>query len=294
MADEILSNNPGDSAPAAAPAVTAEPKTMAEAANQADTAIKEAQAKQDGAPAETAKEVTPPQKEEAKPEFSDPNMQAKFTQRMQELSEKEKSYQEGLRKSQAYDELLKNQEVVSYLRKVYLGQEEKKDEISDDDFLAVTSDKNKFNEFLKNTVQQVLEERTRPLETKVKEMSAELQESRIIQDIDDFANAKDNSGNSLHADFDELNEAGKIQPYLVKFAGSRLPELEKIEMAYKLAKAENITQEVAKKAHDIVQQKKQAIGERGNSAQSNLSQKKFASMKEFAETKAKELGIEVP
>jgi len=304
MAEEILSNNQGDSG-----AAVPEPTTMAEAANQAEIAIAKAQEAQAGTTTETAKngeaqaeldlktDETEEKPAEAKPEFSDPNMQKKFTQKMQELSEQKKMYESAEQKAKAYDELISNEKVVKYLRQEYLGEKAealKNDEITEDEFVDLTSDKKKFNEYLKKNVQQILSEHTKPLESQVKAMNAELREAKLMQDISDFGDAKDENGNLLHPDFDTFAADKKIDPYLMKLRGSNMSELEKLELAYKLVKSENMPQEITKKAHNIVQQKKQAIGEKGNSAQTNLSSKKALTMKEFAEQKAKEYGIEVP
>ncbi len=249
----------------------------------ADTKAETTETKSDGATGETGE-----------PKFKDPNMEAKFTQTMQELSEEKKTYAKGKEKVEAFDNLMKDAEVVKYLqswhdRKTGKAQEEI-ESISDEDFDRASTSRESF--------QDIVDKRSRAIAkseygNKINHLETRLNSMRLEQDIDDFANAKGKDGGLLHDDFWKLDDAGKLEPYFISLRNSGMSGIQVVEAAYKLAKYPNLKAEAMKEAHTVVSKKKEAIGEKGGNADSSADTKKL-SMLDFARRKAKELNMEVP
>ncbi|KKM73124.1 hypothetical protein LCGC14_1413700, partial [marine sediment metagenome] len=232
-----------------------------------------------------------------KAEFSDPNMQAKFTQRMQEFSEKEKGFTAGKQKQDSFDLLMSDSSMREHILKwdrQRTGQEEPEPEvmesISDDEFNLASTDKNAFQTMIDGRSRQVAEKTFMPM---IKQLQTKMQTMRSEQDIDDFVNAKDDEGKPLHPDFWELDKAGKIEPHLKKFRNSNMSGSEMIDTAYKMAKYSGLKAEAVSEANSGIAAKKQAIGDKGSKTEAKRDTSKL-SLRDVWRKTSKELGINPP
>lgn len=241
---------------------------------------------------ETAQPATSGATEE-KQEFSDPNMQARFTERMTELKEKERILDENSKKLEAYDQLTKNPDFLKwYSDRLQAEQQSQKTEatipeISEDEWNKAVVDKNEFQKVVLNQAKQLVQKEVIPL---VQELQMQNQKQALERDIDLYADAVDASGNKLHPDFDEVLDSGKLDPYIKALQGSKLSGIDIVDAAYKLAKSENLSKQITEKAHNIVETKKAAIGDKGQSVEAVPDVTKL-SISDFYRREARRLGI---
>lgn len=205
--------------------------------------------------------------ETEKPEFSDPNMQARFTQRMTELKQREKEYNDALKKAQSFDAIRNNPELVEAIRKFIESKNAPKKvempQIDETTFLEATTDPAKFAKLLderaKILAEQMFAEKIKPIEERLGLTVSTIQEQRNSAIVSEFA--------ANHPDFWDLDNDGKgsIEGYLKALEGTQMSLEQKLEMAYKLAKSESVDKVATQKAHQIVTNKKTASGEKGSS-----------------------------
>jgi hypothetical protein len=264
------SNNQGNSAPATGTVVEQVAQEQTTAPQKTETA---------GTTTETAE----------KPEFSDPNMQKRFTEKMQEISAQKTDYETKIKsyesKVSAFDRLEKDPAVVKLIKDYYESKRQpaKAADLSDTDFLEITTNPKKFQEYLTKQAtelaQRMLEERLGPVTQDVNTFKEEMATQKLSQDIDNFANSKDGQGKSLYPDFYKLSD--QITPYLEKFQPIKeLSNEQKLEMAYKLVKFPDQKKEVVAQAHKLIDSKKTATGDRGGMGGNVTRNKKPASLED--------------
>lgn len=231
----------------------------------------------------------------AKPEFADPNMNARFTQKMQELSTREAEYKKGLQKIQAFEALEKNPKFIEWATEHYGEKKPAKPvlpEITDEQFVEATTNPAKFRETivsLSTTIAKaMLDEQLAPYKKDIEAIKADHATKALEQDIDDFANSKDASGKPLYPDF--WSYSPQVQGYLEKFQNMPMTNPEKLELAYKLAKYPNMVQETIAKAHNLVNTKKLATTEKGGISNANVKKvDKNMSLNDFIDKAADEI-----
>jgi hypothetical protein len=231
--------------------------------------------------------------ETAKPEFQDPNMQARFTQRMQEFAKKEQEYNAALTKAKAFERILQDKEAVSYLQQKYMPQPQKVQlpEITEEQFLEATTNPQKFKEtivnYSKNIVENMLQEKLQPYAEQINRLMSSDATKALEQDIDDFANSKDSKGNALYPDF--WNYTSDIQQYLEKFQSVPLSNQEKLDTAYRLAKYPHLQKETIEKAHNMIAVKKAASMEKGGTSGNASRLNKSLPLSDYIEAAANEI-----
>jgi hypothetical protein len=263
------------------------------AAAQSGTAEPDTQAADSGANDDTAAQ-------KKAPDFQDPNMQARFTQKMQELSALEKKYKETEQKAGYYEALRNDSGAIAALKKYYAELEGVNDQsgkaqqdpvITQDAMLSALESPEKFQGLVSQIAESIAERKIRALHSDVKASKAQLQEMALMQSLDDFANARDDKGNLVHADYETLEKSGKIAEYM-KQVSPAIPAQQRIALAYRLAKSENYDNDVLAKAHRIVEDKKRAVGDKGTGTGATLAPA-FKTREDFVKYKAKELGIDL-
>jgi hypothetical protein len=228
------------------------------------------------------------------PEFADKNMQAQFTKRMQEISAKEKELESAAVDGKKYNELIRNPRFVSYFKalKDDVPAEPEKFSITEDEWAQAQVDKDKYAELVMKAADFRLKGERKPLEERLSRTENALAEERLMRDITDFEEAKDDkSGQLTHPDFGKLFDAGKIEPYIKMLDGSKISNIEKLELGYRLAKSENIDAQITAKAHQAVAVKKQATGDKGSSADMPSKSMKKMSMREYMEAEVQKAGF---
>jgi hypothetical protein len=202
----------------------------------------------------------------ADPEFKDENMQARFTQRMTEFKQKENEFNERLSnsetKAKAFDNLTKMDKFLVWYNKELRGQKEEEFEISDQEYnqIMIDQDPTKLKEIINRGVQIGTK---KALGSKMNEIEREVLSIKQTRSIDDFANE--------HKDFWELDDQGKIEPYLLKFANANMSMEEKLSLAHRLAKSENLDKQIAEKAYNHAEDKKKLSTDKGRSSDSVIS-----------------------
>lgn len=234
---------------------------------------------------------------EEKPEFADPNMQARFTQRMTEIKASES-------KIKAFDFLAKDPKFLDWYQNSYKQPQQPEQfqspEVSDEEFYAATTSREAMQQLLTKQISSAIsyltENNIKPQIQEIKQQFEQREQSfklkEVEQEIQDFASTTDEAGEKMYPDFWELDEKGLIEPQLAVLAHvpeNVLPAREKLKLAYQLAKYPQMGKQAVAKAHDIVSAKKKAVGERGT-GQGNVVAKKM-SKREFYEKQAAELGV---
>jgi len=225
----------------------------------------------------------------AQPEFSDPNMQARFTERMTELKRQEDEFnanKSGFEtKSQAFDRLAQIPEFRKWYKE-YSGNgktEEPEPVLSDEAFYEITQDKDKLIQFIGQQAEKKVQKLIQP---RLESMEKKYDTDRFAGEIDAFASSPG------HEDFWDLDQAGKIKPILKMFGGLKVSALEKLDMAYKLSKYPDIQKEAIVKAHQRAEEKKQLSGDKGVSNEAAIKKStKGMSMEEFVEHEMKTKGL---
>ena len=261
----------------------------ADSENEAEVTAEEKEPEQGS---EEAEGEGAPSKTEGEPEFKDKDMQAKFTQKMQELSEKEKNLSVYERKAKAFDDLRENPDFVNWFKQyVNLAQRETEiPEVSDEEFEAASTDKKAFQNLVNRQGEAVAKKHLTPFISKINELESKVINMENEQDIDDFANQVDKDGNLIHPDFWELDEKGLIEPELIKLRKANMTGLEKVDYAYMKAKFPNLKAEAIQNAHKAVQAKRKASGETGTGSTAKADTSKLSFL-EFAERERKRLGL---
>lgn len=236
-----------------------------------------------------------------KPEFEDKDMQARFTQRMQELSEKEKAWETekaDLAKAKAIlDRLNNDPEVVSFVAKRYGAKTEEKpqsakDVIAQADVDNIITEDGKFDkDKFASLVEKVADVKYGNIQGEVKQTRAELRTMALENDIDFYSKQKGNE------DFWELQEQGLINPIMreIRIKNPQSNDMAVITEAHRTAR--NIVQAIHKKAeasatakaNGMLEQKKNASVDKGTGAEASALKGK--SMIEIGKMVAKELGI---
>lgn len=232
---------------------------------------------------------TTPETGEEKPEFSDENMQKRFTQKMQELSEKEKKIEGILThandKAKAFDVLATNPDFRKWYEDYKLKSSgQVTPNITDEEWVEATQDKAKFQELIDKRVKVQKDPELTTLKRDVSLM-------KLATDIDNFANSENENHELLHPDFWQLDEKGLIEPYLAAFKSMPVSGAQKIEWAWKLARHDTRDSDAITKAHKLVEEKKNASGEKGVSLETKTISKKPMSLREFYKTEVKRLGM---
>jgi hypothetical protein len=261
-------------------------QTAPEATSEAQTPSAETQQPN----AETTSGAT-----DQKPEFSDANMQKRFTERMTELKQKEDLYTSGLQKAETYDKLVKDPEFLKWYSGKLEAQQKQKEpdaipQLSDEEWAQAVTDKNEFQKVVLNQARSMVQREVMPV---LQELQQKATVSALERDIDTFADAVGDDGKPMHADFDDLLESGKIQPFIQALQGTKMSGVEIVDAAYKLATYEAAKNNATEKAHNIVATKKAAIGDRGTVSNVSPDDKKL-SIREFMRKEATRLGIPVP
>jgi hypothetical protein len=224
--------------------------------------------------------------ETEKPEFQDPNMQKKFTQRMQEFSAKEKEFTESKAqldiKARAFENLAANPKFVDWYRKeLQPAIQGNQVDVSDQEFFDATQDKGKFM----SLVDKVAEARGKQtFEPKFNALKQEFNSMQTANDISLFADAEG------HDDFWELDSQGKIEPILSALRNADMTNMEKIDMAWKMARHDTAIASAKQQRTTRATEKLNASGEKGTSMDVSTENVKAKNMREFFEKKAKELG----
>jgi len=260
--------------------------------NQGDSATEETTATETQEVKETEETKEGATTETEKPEFEDKNMQSKFTQRMQELSEKEKTYASGTQKAQAFEQLRNDPEAWKMIVDLYnqrSGKSQKDEPITQDDLDNATTDPKSFETLVDKRARALLT----PMQQKVLQLEERDRQRSQLQDIDDFANAKDDKGNLRHPNFWDEGVQTKIKANLQALKGSQYSGLQQVEIAHTMATRGTLEKNAIDKAHSIVNQKKAAVGEKGTRVPS-IPNMKGKSMLERATILAKEIGMDVP
>lgn len=243
-----------------------------------------------------------------KPEFEDKDMQARFTQRMQEISDKEKSLTEKekawetekaeLAKAKAIlDRLNNDPEVVSFVAKRYGAKTEEKpqsakDVIAQADVDNIITEDGKFDkDKFAALVEKVADVKYGNIESTVKKTQAELRTMALENDIDFYSKQKGNE------DFWELQEQGLINPIMreIRIKNPQSDDMSVITEAHRTAR--NIVQAIHKKAevaatakaNGMLEEKKNASVDKGTGAEASALKGK--SMIEIGKLVAKELGM---
>lgn len=235
-----------------------------------------------------------------KPEFSDPNMHAKFTQRMQELAAKEKEFNEKLKgyesKVSAFDKIAQDSKASQLLREYYEAKNAppKPTELSQEEFLEISTDPKKFQSYLQNTAKelakQMLNEQLGPISKDVGSFKEQIAQQKLEQEVSNFAMLKDSAGKLAYPDF--YDHADEITVVLEKLAPvTNLTSEQKMEMAYKLVKYPKSQQSVVAEAHKIIEKKKIATGDRGGTGNGNFqrTQKRALTVDDAIDQAASEL-----
>jgi len=241
---------------------------------------------------------TSPETAEPKPEFSDPNMHARFTQKMTELKQKEDELKSFESKIKAFDFLSQDPKFKEWYNGIYKQAaspaEFRAPELTDEEFYAATTSREAFQQVMNKQILAAIEHLTKnAFEPRLQEIQQNLKVKEILQEIQDFSATTNEKGELKYPDFWQLDEKGLLEPVLSVLA--HIPETvatsaQKLEWAYMLAKYPEMGKQAIAKAHDLTQAKKKAIGEKGTGS-NNLSSKKLTT-REFAEKTAQELGIE--
>lgn len=243
---------------------------------------------------ESTTQETSQSDQEEKPEFSDENMQARFTERMTELKQKEKEYNDKLgqfeTKAKAFETLARNEKFINWY-----NEQRKQDTgpapISDEQWNQAVSDKTKFQELLDSRS----EAKAKQLyELQIRELNQRMDQEDLVRDIERFATAQDDQGNLLYPDFLKLDKENKIEPYLSALQNVNAPQLQKIEWAYILAKYPQVKNDAIAEAHALAEKKKQSSSEPGVAQEMVTKPNKDMSLRDFARHEAKRLGMEVP
>jgi len=205
----------------------------AENQNESDKGENESE---DGATSKTDEEGGE-KSEDEKPEFSDENMQKKFTQRMQELSEKEKDYNEKLEGYEKMHTLIKridsDPELVSAIRKKLGGgkaaDEDTEYNPTDEEILLAQNDAGKMKELISKVAQSAAQKAAKEA---VAPVSSQVGDVRFENQIAAYA---DEEGNE---DFDKLWDSGilKGQLMLVKQQNPRLDRMEQVKKAHEASR----------------------------------------------------------
>ena len=217
-----------------------------------------------------------------KPEFSDPNMQAKFTQRMQELSEKQKEFDAHKQKLEAYEWISSQPELVKAIKDHHArstGELKEDTDVSDEEFTQASLDKSSFQKLVDKRAEAAAE---RKYGSVIKELRQGFTSIKSEQAISDFANSTDTQGNKAYPDFWKLDEEGKIEPILRALDGSKMSIQKKLEMAYREASYPSLRENALRAAHKTVDVKRQAIGEKGTTVEAKKDLSKL-SLQEYAQ-----------
>lgn len=202
-------------------------------------------------------------------EFTDTNMQRRWTEKTTELAEQRKAFlaeQESFKSRQAeiqrkldlYDRIDKDPEIVQFVAKRW-GAKEEPAELTDDDYYAAQSDPKKFKELIRREAEKVAQSQMNPLRQDLTAMKTE-------QEISSYATEKGNE------DFWELDEAGLIEPQilLLRQRNPRSSHMELIKMAHQESRRiinslnDNAQRKAMAKASGIVQVKKAASIDAGS------------------------------
>jgi hypothetical protein len=244
--------------------------------------------------------------ETEKPEFSDPNMQKQYTKRMQEISEKEKTYERGLQKAQAWEQLMSDPEaskmVIDLFQRRQSGatQDEPVEPVTEQDIDRIID--NRDTKALEGLVDKravgLAKKEFMPviqkLQAKIQNLQGKQDSMLMEQDLTDFANAKDDKGSLKHPDFWDEGVQSKMKAHLSRLKGSGMSGLEQVDTAYLLSTRSNLERKAIEKAHATVASKKAAVGEKGTKVPT-IPNTKGKSLKEYARIAAKMHGIdEIP
>lgn len=222
-------------------------------------------------------------------EFSDPNMQKDYTQKMQSLSEERKMFeterntwskeQETVKqKLDLYDRMDKDPEVVKFVSERY-GPKQQPTEITDDELLDAQSDVGKFRELVQREVRKAENDIISPLNHDMNEMKLE-------NELSNYGNMKGND------DFWTLDEANLIEPqlYLARKQNPKMDNFGLIQRAHQEARklVNSITDKVKKdekaRIDGTIQDKKDgSIDKGGKLTVSKTDSFKGNSLKEIAE-----------
>jgi len=268
--------------------------------NQADltdkgesTTEQEATATEEPKPEETIEETKKPEK----PEFKDENMQSRFTERMTELAEREKKLDardsEGEvrnKQAEAFKVLSRMPKFRDFYEKELRGEEQAKPlEITDEEYSQAQLDAGKMKDLIAKVASHQAENMVVP---RIQVLEEELRVSKQAQDIEDFANAKDEQGQNPHSDFWDLDKQGKIEPFLELLQPLDVPGVQKVEMAYILAKYPTVKQEALIEAHKRAEEKKGASTDKGLSTETVVTKPtKKMNTRDFYYQKIKELDL---
>lgn len=238
---------------------------------------------------ETGEKETTSETGEEKPEFSDENMQKRFTQKMQELSEKEKKISGEAShlndKAKAFDILSANQNFREWY-KDYKQNTNKQSvpDITEEEWLSASQDKAKFQELLDKRVKL-------QRDPEVDNLKKDVNLIKLTSDIDRFANAENEKNELVHPDFWELDDKNLIEPYLSAFKSIPISGAQKLEWAWKLARHDTRDKDAVIKAHKLVEEKKKASGDKGVSHETKTVSKTPMSLRDFYRKEAKRLGM---
>lgn len=195
------------------------------------------------------------------------NMQAAYTRKTQEIA--------AVRdKAKTFDQLVSYQPFVDWYNNQRNGNkkpevaapENAPEVISDEEFSSLFNDKNKFSEHLKKAIREYAEKTVLPVTEAVQ------RETRLIK-----REAEINAFAQDHADFWDLDAKNLIEPLIIKYPSMELDDI------YKLAKFPFLQEEAINKAHNAVQQKKQAVVEKPNTGVASSSLVKVKNRREAME-----------
>ena len=173
-------------------------------------------------------------------------MQAAFTKKTQGIADFHK-------KAEALDQLVSYAPFVEWYNKQNNPEQPKKDsgsqepvepDMSDDQFSNLVQNKDEFNKYVKGLAKKQAEEMYLPMAQKTQR---EVDYLKNLEKIKSFGQE--------HPDFWDLDKKGLVEPLIRKYPQMDLDDI------YKLAKYSTVESEAVKKAHNMVQAKKEAVVE---------------------------------
>lgn len=230
--------------------------------NNPSTVTEQPTGTQDTVASGTGGQTTPEQPKETTEEaFFDPNglspelqqaykqMQGAFTKKMQETADWKK-------KGESLDQLVQYEPFVKWYNQHKAGLDEvpeteqskertqpkeSEPELTPEEHALLVQDPKRFNEYVKSLAQKVAE----PIANEAR-MKAEYVSN--LNQVESFGRE--------HPDLYELDRMGLLQPLMKKYPGMELEDY------YKLAKYPFLQEEAIKKAHNVVNDKKNAVTEK--------------------------------
>lgn len=153
-----------------------------------------------------------------------------------------------------YEQLLKTKEFREWYQGMQQPKPEVKQEISDEEFVAALSDKSKFAQLVRAEAERVASEKFGP---KLQQVEFQAAFATKKSELDQVV--------SKYPDFMDLDSRGLIEPYTREGLS--------FERAYKLAKFDNLNEEVDRRARGLVDSKKAASVEKPGATSGAKSRK---------------------